>query len=268
MGTTSDYHLAIDIGNSGAKAAVFRDGEIVGQVVRFSDQQWNKANELVTNHGVKNIIYSTVANVPPQKWIDIWESEGRLVLALSATLPLPFESVYKTMDTLGLDRIAVVAGSIALAASAAPASAQNADEAAREMAAKLIVDAGTCVTLDLIDADGVYRGGNISPGLHMRLQAMHAFTAKLPLVEVDEVSGSVGLSTTSALRHGGQLGLVYEIEGLYHRLQDAYPALELFLTGGDGAWIATHLSVPFCFNPNLVLLGLNQILSNYVQNES
>ena len=130
------------------------------------------------------------------------------------------------------------------------------------------MDAGTCATLDLVDANGTYLGGNISPGLAMRLRAMHAFTARLPLVEVGETKGLVGLSTHAALRHGGLLGLVYEIEGLFNRLKKEHPSLELFITGGDGAWITSHLSVPCCFNPYLVLLGLNQILSNYVQNES
>lgn len=268
MGTTSDHHLAIDIGNSGVKAAVFRFGEMIGQVIRFSDQQWEKVNELVTNHGVKNIIYSTVANVPPQRWIDTWESEDRLVLALTTTLTLPFKSVYETMHTLGHDRIAVVAGSLAPAASMAPATAPKASRAAGQKAARLIVDAGTCVTLDLVDAEGTYLGGNISPGLHLRLKAMHTFTARLPLVEAGEVKELVGRSTAAALRHGGQLGVVYEIEGLYHRLRTVHPSLQLLLTGGDGEWIAAQLSIPCCFNPNLVLLGLNQILSNYVQNES
>lgn len=255
----SNHHLAIDIGNSAAKAAVFCEGEMIGSVVRFTEQEWEVADQLVTNHGVKNIIYSTVANVPPKRWIDKWESEDCLIVALSADLPLPFQSAYQTMDTLGHDRIAVVAGSLAQPTSIAPAAAAP---------ARLIVDAGTCVTLDLVDTDGMYLGGNISPGLKMRLQAMHTFTARLPFPAPADPQGLVGLSTVEALRHGGQLGLVYEVEGLFQRLQVTYPDLELLLTGGDGQWIAQHLSIPCRFNPNLVLLGLNQILSNYVENES
>lgn len=266
MGTASDHHLAIDIGNSAAKAAVFYAGEMTGPVVRFTDQEWEVADRLVTNHGVKNIIYSTVANVPPSRWVDKWESEKRLVVALSATLPLPFTSVYRTMDTLGHDRIAVVAGSLA----APPPGAGGLTSAApaAEPPARLIVDAGTCTTLDLVDASGTYLGGNISPGLNMRLQAMHAFTARLPLPEPADPQGLVGLSTEEALRHGAQNGLVYEIEGLFRRLQVHHPNLELLLTGGDGKWLTQHLSIPCRFNPYLVLLGLNQILSNYVENES
>ena len=259
MGTATDPQLVIDVGNSGAKAAVYRQGEMIGSVVRFTDWEWRVADGLVTNHGVKNILYSTVANVPPKTWTEKWTNDGCLVVALSPELPLPFTSVYETMETLGQDRIAVVAGSLALPTSPAPAAAPT---------AALVVDAGTCVTLDLIDAAGVYRGGNISPGLRMRLRAMHEFTARLPLPEPADPAGEVGTSTLGALRHGGQLGLVYEIEGLYHRLRRDHPSLELRLTGGDGAWLARYLSVPCCFYPHLVLLGLHQILSNYVRNQS
>lgn len=263
MGTASDHQLTIDVGNSGVKAAVFLNGTMIGSVVRFTNQEWEVADRLITNHRVKNIIFSTVANVLPHKWMDKWESAGRLVVALSPEMPLPFTSVYETMETLGLDRIAVVAGSMALSTNPAPAFAPP-----HQLTPKLIVDAGTCATLDLVDASGVYHGGNISPGIRMRLQAMHAFTARLPQPEPAETLSGVGRSTIGALRHGAQLGLVYEIEGLYQRLSADFFGLELLLTGGDGAWLEQHLSIPCRFYPNLVLLGLNQILSNYVQHES
>ncbi|WP_273447386.1 type III pantothenate kinase [Neolewinella agarilytica] len=264
MGTATNHHLVIDIGNTVAKAAVFLDKVMIGPVIRFSDQEWEEVDRLVTNHGVKKIIYSTVANVPPAKWIDKWESGQCLVLALGPDLVLPFSSVYTTMETLGQDRIAVVAGSMAIPTTSAPCGTPQTSA----LPARLIVDAGTCVTFDLIDGSATYLGGNISPGMRMRLQAMHTFTARLPDTPPADPSGRVGWSTASALRHGGQLGVVYETEGLFLRLQKQYPDLELLLTGGDANFLAGKLSVPFSLHPNLVLSGLNQILSNYVQNES
>jgi type III pantothenate kinase len=263
MSTTPDHQLAIDIGNTAIKAAVFLAGEMVGPVIRFTDQEWEVADRLVTNHGVLNIIYSTVANVPPTKWIDKWNNAGRLLLRLEPGLPLPFTSEYETMATLGQDRIAAVAGSLALPTPTAPAAAPE-----KKHAARLIVDAGTCMTLDLIDGNRRYLGGNISPGLRMRLRAMHYFTARLPQPEPGPTPGAVGRSTEAALRHGAQMGLVYEVEGLYYRLLADHPDLQLLLTGGDGEWLSEKLSVPFVIYPNLVLRGLNQILSYYVRNES
>ncbi|MEM9258032.1 MAG: type III pantothenate kinase, partial [Bacteroidota bacterium] len=108
----------------------------------------------------------------------------------------------------------------------------------------------------------------ISPGIRMRLKAMHAFTARLPALDPATVIGRVGQSTSAALRHGAQLGLVYEIEGLFFRLQQDFSDLQLLLTGGDAEWLAEHLRPSFVFCPHLVLRGLNLILSNYVNNES
>jgi type III pantothenate kinase len=265
METKSDPQLAIDIGNTAIKMAVFRDGAVIGPLVRLTKQEWEVADRLVTNHEVKNIIYSTVANVPPTRWIDKWNDVGIPVLELTAGLPLPFTSDYLTMETLGKDRIAAVAGSLALPASAAPATAPL-----KVLPARLIVDAGTCITLDLIDGQRRYLGGNISPGVRMRLRAMHEMTARLPLI--DPAPGParqrVGRTTETALRHGGQLGAVYEVEGFYRRLLTDYPDLELVLTGGDAELLASDLNVPCVIYPNLVLFGLHQILSYYVQNES
>ena len=240
-------HLVIDVGNSGTKAAIFAGDELHLPVHRFAAEDWEGLDSLATNPGVKNIIYSTVANVPPDRWIDKWKAAGRAVYALDRTRPLPFVSDYLTMDTLGQDRIAVVAGTLH-----------------DYRTSRLIVDAGSCVTLDLVAADGHYRGGNISPGVTMRLRAMHERTARLPLVDAGEVREVVGRTTETALRHGGMLGVVYEVEGLYRRLLDHYPDLQVVLTGGDAALLMPYFSISVHHSPHLVLRGLNVILSSYV----
>lgn len=262
--STSIHQLAIDIGNTGTKAALFHLRRMIDVPFLVKDQQWSEIDKVVTNHGVKNIIYSTVANEPPKVWIDKWENEQRRIVRLHHALPLPFRSRYRSMDTLGLDRIAAIAGAMGLRQNVAPAPGSDHQSG---HPAQLIVDAGTCVTLDLLDADGVFLGGNISPGLRMRLRAMHEFTAKLPLPSPEDPEGVVGDSTPNALRHGGQMGLVYEVEGLYARLSADHPDLELLLTGGDAEWLARQLSIRYAHHPYLVLEGLIQILSNYVENE-
>ncbi|PPK84712.1 type III pantothenate kinase [Neolewinella xylanilytica] len=243
----STRQLVIDIGNSGIKAAIFVEDELESPVHRLDRDDWAAIDGLATNPGVKNIIYSTVANVPPDRWIDKWKNSGRGVYTLDRRRNLPFASEYRSPETLGQDRIAVVAGTLG-----------------RFTTARLIVDAGSCVTLDLVDADGRYLGGNISPGVGMRLRAMHEGTARLPLIPPGVVEGEVGLTTETALRHGGLLGVVYEIEGLFLRLRERHPELQLVLTGGDAPLLSPHFSIPFHHSPQLVLRGLNQILSSYV----
>ena len=249
--------LALDLGNSSAKAAVFDGDRLLGEPLRFGYEEWEQADALATNHGVRNIVYSSVANVPPQELLDNWTAAGRHVRTLDAIPPLPFPTKYRTTDTLGKDRIAAIAGWLALLR-----------VTATEARAGLIVDAGTCITTDLVDASGLHHGGNISPGIRMRLRAMHDFTARLPLPEPGYPLGGVGLATDDALRHGAELGSVYELEGCYLRLVAEQPSLTLVLTGGDGPWLAERLRVPFVLHPHLVLHGLIALTSNYAHNES
>ncbi|NJB86975.1 type III pantothenate kinase [Lewinella marina] len=244
---TPNRRLIVDVGNSGLKAACFEGDELLPPVARLPAGDWGAIDAMATNLGVNYIIYSTVANVPSERWTDKWKQQGRQVYALDRSKPLPFASDYRTPETLGQDRIAAVAGTLGTCTTA-----------------RLVVDAGSCVTYDLVDATDRYRGGNISPGVNMRLRAMHEQTARLPLVSPGKPEGAVGRSTGEALQHGGLLGVVYEAEGLYHRLLADHGDLQLVLTGGDAPLLLPYFSVPCVHSPNLVLRGLNQILSAYV----
>lgn len=239
--------LTIDIGNTRLKVGAFTtQGELCATEVLGADD-WAQLTEYATNLQARYLIYSSVANVPPADWIADREQAGLQIFALQNEGPLPFQSEYLTMKSLGQDRIAAVAGALELLPEADC----------------LIADAGTCLTLDLLTAKAVYRGGNISPGLHMRLQAMHQGTDRLPLVSDADLDQPLGLSTETALRHGGRAGLVYEIEGLFFRLQADYPDLRLLLTGGDAPRLQKWLQVPALVQPQLVHFGLHKILQLY-----
>ena len=103
---------------------------------------------------------------------------------------IPFTNHYKTKKTLGKDRIAAVAGGIKL-------------QPGKNL---MIVDIGTCMTVDFVDKEGNYWGGNISPGVNLRLRAMHQFTSSLPLIKAGQVSNYLGLSTKEAIRNGAIWG--------------------------------------------------------------
>ena len=157
---------------------------------------------------------------------------------------LPIKIGYATPETLGLDRIAAVVGAVM----------QCPDKAV------LIVDAGTCVTYDLLTADGTFAGGNIAPGIRLRLRAMHEHTGKLPLIDDAGETPEIGFSTETAMRAGAVLGVAYEIEGYIARLNKVYPDLFVFLTGGDALKLAAKIKSRIFVDENLVLTGLNRIL--------
>ena len=97
----------------------------------------------------------------------------------------------------------------------------------------LIIDAGSCITYDLVDSRGSYLGGNISPGLHMRLMAMHEHTGRLPLVEAEGSIPPVGYDTETAIRSGAVLGIQHEVAGTIQAMRLKRPSLGVYLTGGD-----------------------------------
>ena len=167
------------------------------------------------------------------------------LLRLDADTALPVENLYETPRTLGYDRIAAVVG--------AHERCPNRDI--------LVIDAGTCITYELIDAAGRYHGGNISPGLQMRLKALHAFTGKLPLVSAKGRTLSIGKDTDTAIRAGVLQGIAYEISGYIERLTEKYPQLLVFLTGGDDFSFDTKLKNVIFADRFLVLKGLNRILN-------
>jgi len=238
-------NIVTDIGNTRSKAGLFRSGELVEQW-SWTHEKFNfeLLKKMATNHRAQNIILSTVRQLPEDGG---WESLKHhfFCLLLSETTPLPFQNLYRTPQTLGKDRLAAVAGAQALFPD------QNC----------LVVDAGTCITYEVLTAAGVYVGGNIAPGLRMRLQAMHTFTAKLPLAEPGETENRIGYDTRSALVNGAQEGILWEVEGYANHCRKQYGAVQILLTGGDADFLSKKMKSEIFVDQNLVLRGLDQILS-------
>jgi len=125
----------------------------------------------------------------------------------------------------------------------------------------MVIDAGTCITYDFVDARGHYVGGNISPGVEMRLEALHARTARLPRIDVDggEVP-DLGYDTDTAIRAGVVRGIGYELQGCIRHHQKRYPNLKIFLTGGDRYAFSDALRRNILTDSHLVARGLNRLL--------
>ena len=125
----------------------------------------------------------------------------------------------------------------------------------------LVVDAGTCITYEFIDAAGRYHGGNISPGVQMRFKALHEFTGRLPLVVREGRRLPLGKDTDTAMREGVLKGMEYEISGYITTMKHKYPELLVFLTGGDDFSFDTNLKSIIFADRFLVLKGFNRILN-------
>ena len=237
-------YLTIDQGNSAAKLALWSGMELVDIAVEPA-LSWHTVERFLRGHGpVSKAMYCSVAS----KGAEIMAALGNVasggVTRLTNATPLPIAIDYRTPCTLGTDRIAAAVGAWST-------------NTGRPL---LVVDAGTAVTYDAVSTDGHFMGGNIAPGMRMRLEALHRFTARLPRVEVPrEINYStfLGYDTPSAMI----LGAVYGIEGAQSYYRNHLPAdTHTVLTGGWASELSRLMDFEVEVDPHLVSRGLNRIL--------
>ena len=238
--------LVIDIGNTRTKLALF-DGKTLVEVHFFEKLTLTQIRHYIKKYEVAYVMISTVRHLSDsiRKAID----EDERYFLLTTEIDLPFRIKYKSPQTLGLDRLAGVAG----AWSCYPNQTS------------MVIDAGTCIKYDVITAEGNYLGGNIAPGVRMRLEAMHLLTSKLPQVEPYERYETMGTDTTSALQVGACTGAIHEAEGFIREYKKMFGKLNILLTGGDTHFFVNNLKTKIFAAPNLVLQGLSEILDYNVQ---
>ena len=241
-------NLCIDQGNSSTKAAIFNHSELVDNF-HFDIFGQNELTNLFENFPIKNCIFSSVATENDEVII-LLKKKSHFFIELTQITKLPIQNMYETPETLGKDRLAAVVGASFL-------------KPGKDI---LVIDAGTAITYDFINSKKQYLGGNIAPGINLRLRSLHEFTQRLPLVQVNSESPLLGVDTNSALVSGALYGIVFEIDGYISTLKIKYPQLSVFLTGGSTFYFDTKLKSPIFAEKNLVLIGLNRILQYNVQN--
>ena len=231
-------NLVIDSGNTRFKAATF-SGVQLEQKYSFSNEEELKA--FLIHQTFNHAIVSSVSldGTEMLRWINASNK-----FLLTPLLPLPIHIRYETPETLGVDRIAAVCGGMDLFRD-------------RDL---LVIDAGTCITYDLIDRHQNYHGGAISPGISMRFEALHTFTERLPLVSKTGDFKLVGGSTEACIRSGVLNGALAEMDGIVANYQQLYPDLGVVLCGGDSFFFENKLKHTIFAAPDLVLSGLNRIL--------
>jgi type III pantothenate kinase len=124
----------------------------------------------------------------------------------------------------------------------------------------LIIDAGTCITYDFVDANAQYLGGAISPGLQMRYNALHNQTAQLPLLQPSDTNSYIGSTTDTSIHSGVVHGIVQEIQGVISTYSSDYSDLTVILTGGDANFLRKQFKISIFANSNFLLEGLNFLL--------
>lgn len=229
--------LTVDVGNTLTKAAVFQNGTLLARIsFPFSLLADGLGGLLEKYPEVTDIVVASVTGA---------EREAFFGFALPVSFvdrgwSFPFENCYETPDTLGIDRMVLAAGAVL----------------AYPRTDRLVIDAGTCVTYDFIDAGDRYRGGAISPGLRLRYESLHRYTAKLPWLETAAPGDIVGASTAASIHSGVVNGLVGEIDGFVSGYLARNPNFTIILTGGDCEFLADKLKNPIFAHQNFLLESL------------
>lgn len=231
--------LLIDIGNTSAKIAIAKNGEIV-HFERLAESWQSACVRIIQQYDIKSIRISTVAAYDSElhKAIDALNLPA---IWLTAKTPCAIKGIPQGM---GADRVAADIG----------AYSQNAGRTT------LIIDAGTCITYDLISSEGTFIGGIISPGVQLRLNAMHEHTALLPQLYAVATTPLMGTETKTAMMSSAVNGTRFEIEGYIRHFQRLYPDLCVFTTGGNNfSELAEELSLKITNDPYLLLKGLEAL---------
>ncbi|MXN92214.1 type III pantothenate kinase [Flavobacterium sp. Sd200] len=232
--------LAVDVGNTKIKAAVFEDTALVEKFV-FNPEEGVFGVEKILKKipDATQSIMSVVGKEDNE--LLLWLQQNTKLTAVNHDLVFPFINDYATPATLGIDRMVLAAGAVL------KYPARN----------RLVIDAGTCVTYDFVTNGNHYLGGAISPGLQLRYNAMHNFTAKLPLLYPEMPQNYIGNSTKSAMHSGVVNGLLHEVEGFTQQYNQQYQDVMVILTGGDADFLAKRLKSTIFANSNFLLESLN-----------
>jgi type III pantothenate kinase len=236
-------NLVIDSGNTMIKAAIFHETEIV--------ELWNGKNpdevylrSMHKKHSFTNTIISDVSGAC--SGIIPFLHEVSAVTLMSHQTPTPLILKYQSPETLGTDRIAAAVYSAGLF----------------PKHYTLTIQAGTCITYELTSDKKEYIGGSISPGIDMRFQALHNFTARLPLLQKENINYLTGTTTKESLLSGVLNGCIAETDGIIDQYRENYPDIKVVLGGGDIFFFDKQLKNRIFATSNLVLKGLNLILEH------
>ncbi len=232
-------NLTIDIGNTSTKVAVF-DGDSLVYANRIDLDFKQQLSEVVSQYAPRRCAVSNVAGYRRE----VEEALADLpceVKHLTWETPLDGFGLSNIPQGLGADRLAAVLGAMSL----------------KPNLPLLVIDAGTCLTYDYIEASGRYLGGNISPGLSLRLRAMHEHTALLPLIPLQGEAPLVGQDTATALRSGVVNGACFEIEGFLKADRQERGDVQAFFAGADDLPFSEEIRPYLHLEPRLVGIGLN-----------
>ena len=248
--------FALDVGNTNIVLGVFGDDYNMMHSWRIATDNTKTEDELyviIRNFFIdKNIKFEdfdgvVIASVVPKMLFALellskkyFKKEPIIVstdINTGIKVPAPYSS------KLGSDRIVDIVG--AKVSSYLPA---------------IVVDFGTATTFDCVDGDMNYRGGIICPGMNISAEALYTRAAKLPRVEIEAVSTSLGMDTTTQMQAGLFYGFLGQFENIIKHLKEELDGeYKVVLTGGLSKFIGKHSEYVDIVDEELTLKGIIEL---------
>lgn len=236
--------LVFDVGNSRLKAVLYDGDRLIARAslsgVQDSTQVVNVLKSRFAPRGTPDhcLVASVVRGADEVIHKAVQMVWGLMPQVVDTEMDLGIDVAVPRPDHVGIDRLL------------------QASEAFRVCAGSVVVAAfGSALTVDLVTADGVFRGGTIAPGLGMGLRALHDETSLLPHVALQPPDSAVGTDTDSCIRAGIVYGAAGAVKRLFGELAPDGCAT-LVLTGGDAELIAPFIKFPHRVEPDLVMRAL------------
>ena len=237
--------LTVDIGNTRTKAHVWDDISLINSFAEKNITA-DDINEFAQKEDVDVISICSVRK-EISKLIQKLSAKAKVrVINFGQEAIKEFKDKIYYSSALGADRLAAFLGG----------------EALYPKEAKMIIDAGTALTIDIVSADGIFRGGDISLGLFTRLKALSEKTSMLPLVTEWVDCPMFGYDTASAIVSGALNGVTGEIIYAYKRAQKNYGVNRMLLSGGDANIIGERLKsegIECDLVPDIVARGMLEL---------
>jgi len=251
--------LTVDIGNSRIKWALFSGGLIKehGSLDYVLENIETQLDEICLPESVTSTVVSCVAGEKIKSQFKRWAGQNDLTnIKFSVTRDKQNGVVnsYHDPAKMGVDRW------LAMVAAFNQCDSKNGDLIC-------VIDCGTAVTFDVLDSSGKHQGGLIMPGYQTMIQSLIKGAENIKSEEktVYNTPQNSGLasSTSEALVKGCSQIIVQGISGIINSYQNKSPAkLHCFVTGGDGEWVSSALTVDNIYAPFLVLQGLYTVSVN------
>ena len=236
-------NLVVDIGNTALKAA-WADSVTLGKTFRYQGEMiMDFISSLTRKNRPETLVISSVSDISDRDRSRLEKECEKLVIIDRKRIGILHD--FGLPSYLTPDRAASIIASRYLF----------------KGKGCTVVDFGTTMTIDFMDCDGNYLGGNISPGCRTRFKALNRYSKTLPLLDTPDTVEKIGNSITSSMESGVISGIIFEISGYF----DMFPDNIAIFTGGDAIYFAKRMKNAIFVVCNLVLMGLALIADGYVK---